>query len=61
MKYWVIITENVPLKEYPVIRFSGFIESDKQTCEEVENAIIEHHKKQGKQYTIRVSRADQVA
>jgi len=61
MKYWVIITENVALRDHAVIRFSGFIDSDRQTCEEVKNEIVEHHKKQGKHYNVSVSKADQIA
>jgi len=61
MKYWVIITENVPLKDYSVIRFSGFVESERETCEEVKNAIVKYHKKQGKHYNVTVSKAGQVA
>jgi hypothetical protein len=36
---------NVPLKEYSLFVFSGFIESDKKTAEEVKREILEHHKK----------------
>jgi len=45
MKYWICISKNIPLREYRQIIFSGFIDSDKQTAEEIKQSILEHHKK----------------
>jgi len=47
VKYWVCITRNVPLKEHRQIVFSGFVDSEKETVEEVKQEILEHHKKKG--------------
>jgi len=41
MKYWVSITKQLPLRELRSCVFSGFIDSDMQTAEEVKQSILE--------------------
>jgi len=47
MRYHVMITQDIPLREHSTILFSGFIESNK-TAEEIEKDIIEFNKKKGR-------------
>ena len=46
-RYWVSMRRHTPLREYSEYVFSGFVESDKETAEEVEQVILHHHQKKG--------------
>ena len=62
MKYWVNISTYLSLREYRSCLFSGFIDSDKQTEEEVKQEILEHHKKRGvKGLTVTVIKSANIA
>lgn len=52
-----MITENIPLREYPTIVYSGFFDSDK-SMEQLKQEIIDNGEKHGRHVDVSLSLAD---